>query len=115
MGEMGVSASHAASRLLNYRSPAQVFDLEQSTQTQHESRYAPDQVLRDRHCDQNENLKIVIPDFAYRRISVALSVHKFGEVVRTLFIFGLECKIYFSRNGESVAHCVVFPKKIGIR
>lgn len=93
-----------ASRLLNYRSPTQVFDLEQPTQTQHESRYAPDQVSPDRHCDQNENLKIVIPDLAYRSIPVALSVHRFGEVVRPLSIFGLECKIYFPRYGESEAH-----------
>ena len=72
--------------------PGPVFDLEQSTKAQIESRHAADQVLRDRHCDQHDDSEIVIRDFAYRRFSVALFVHESGEVVCPLSISGLECK-----------------------
>ena len=58
---------------------------------------------------------MAIRDFAYRRCSIAFSVHEFGEVLCPLSIGGLERKIYFSRYGENVAQFVVLPKKIGIR
>ena len=103
------------SRLLNYRSPAQIIDLEQPTKAQHESRHAADQVPRDRHCDQNEDSETAIRELAYRCCSVALSVYEFGEVICPLSIGGLEGKIYFSRYGENVAQFIILPKKIGIR
>jgi len=53
--------------------------------------------------------------FVYRRGSIALPFHKFGEVVCPLSIAGFERKVYLSRGGEDVAQFVVLPKKIGIR
>jgi hypothetical protein len=58
---------------------------------------------------------MAVRDFAYRCGSVALSVHKFGEIVCALSIAGLEGKIHFSRYGDNIAQFVVLPKKIGIR
>jgi len=72
-------------------------------------------VLRNWHCDQNEDLEMAIRDFSYRRNSIALSVHEFDEVVCPLSIGCLESKIYFSRSGENVPPFVVLPKKICIR
>src|SRR4051812_10336726 len=110
-----MSLQMGASRLLNYRSPAQILDLEQSTKAQHESRHGADQVLRDWHCDQNEDSELAIRDLACRCSSIVFSVHEFGEVVSPLPNTGFEREIYFSRDGENVAEFIVLPKKISIR
>lgn len=111
---MAILRQSYACLLLNYRSPAQIINLEQSTQTHHETRHTPDHVLRDWHCDQNEDSKVTFRDRAYGCSSVALSVHIFGEVVCSLSIARLEGKINLSRCRESVAQFVVLPKEIGI-
>jgi hypothetical protein len=102
------------SRLLNYRSPTQIIDLEQPTKTHHESRDATDHMLRDRHCNQNDDLKMAIRNFLYSCRSKVLSVHVFSEVVRSLCFACLKGKIYFSRYGENIAQFVVLPKKFFI-
>lgn len=75
-------------------------DLEQSAEAQHKSRHAADQGLRD--CDQNEDPKTAIRQFAHCHCSVALSVHEFGKIVCPLSVIGLEGKVDFPRNCESV-------------
>ena len=112
---MGIFRQSFVSRLLNYRTPAQIINLEQSTKTHHESRYAPNHVLRDRHCDQNEDSETTILDFAYRCGSEALSVYVFSEVICPFSIASLEGKINLSQFGENVAQCVVFSEKLRVR
>ncbi len=71
-------------------------------------------MLRDRHCDQNEDLEMTIRNFGYSCCSKVLSVHIFSEVVRPLCIECLKGKIYFSCYRENVAQFVVLPKKLFI-
>ena len=71
-------------------------------------------MLRDRHCDQNEDSETAILKFGYSCCSKVLAVHIFSEVFGALCIACLEGKIYFSRCGENIAQFIVLPKKLFI-
>jgi hypothetical protein len=73
-----------------------IVNQEDPTETGHEAGYRIDQVLSNRHGDQNQNAVSTILQLAHLRYSVLLPIHELGEVLR-IVSFALSNEQYETR------------------
>jgi len=99
---------------LDDRAPTVVFNLEQSTEANHEPGYSTQEVLVDGHMNYVDDPIHAIVANPDARIPEVHVFYISGEALGSLSIFSLESEINVTRLGKHISSRVVFAKEIVI-